>query len=617
VNRDLVALLKKGYSSQQEGNLRDAEKVYLKVLKRDKVNEFALNLLGVVCVRTGRNKEAIGYLQRALSANDSDAETYNNLGLAYKGLKQFAEAQSALERSIQMNPRQPETLNNLGNILASIDRHDQAISYFESALSLDQQHVGCLNNLSVSLNEVGRLADALQVIEHAIGVDKDRSRSHNNKGELLLQATQYEKAKEAFTKAIALDGNIVAKINLSTALKQLGDEQAAVNALEEVLVLEENNAEALNRLGVLHEQLGDMEQAAKCFRLAIKNVPNHASAFYQLSKLKGERLSQSEIDKISAMLRDPKLLDRFKSSLHFALACEYEKQGKFETSIDYFSKAQASKASRNTYNYSAMAEYIEASRRCFPVHPKSTKPDSDDLPIPVFIIGMPRSGTTLTEQIISSHSEVTGAGEVGFINDLLLQASEMTQEPYPRSVALLNREQLGELRTSYLLRMVQRSGSCRYIVDKNPLNFNTVGLIATVFPEARFLYCKRDPMDNCVSIFRLPFDDNQGYSHDLSALGHYYRQHEELMMFWMGCYSDQILQVVYEKTVEDLESQASAMLEFIGVEFEVQVLSFFDNERIVMTPSAEQVRQPIYKTSINSWQRYGDALAPLVEALRA
>jgi len=614
VNSELIKLLEKGFASQQQGDLVSAEKAYRRVLKRDRQNEFALNLMGVVCVRSNRPKEAIDYLERALRVNARDPETHNNLGLAYIELNKFSEAREAFEESLRLNSKQPATLNNLGNALASVDKHDEAISHFEAAIALDREYVDCLNNLSVSLKEVGRLDHALQVANLAIKLDPNRSVSHNYKGEVFLQTTQYKEARAEFERAVELDGSIEAKINLSTALKQLGKERAAVEVLQDVLDVESNNAEALNHLGVLQEQLGDMEQAAKYFRLAIKSVPNHASSYYQLSKLKDQRLTSDEIASINALLKDPQLLDVFKSSLYFALACDYEKDKDFESSMSCFLKAQAVKAKRNAYDESAMAAYIEESKQRFPLELDSRE-QTDDLPTPVFIIGMPRSGTTLTEQIISSHSEIVGAGEVGFINDLAKTTSEMTKRPYPESLQYLSLEQSQILRKTYLKRMVERCGGKNVVVDKNPLNFNFVGFIAGIFPEARILYCKRDAMDNCVSIFRLPFDDNQGYSHDLSSLGTYYRQHEVLMRFWVSHYPDQILQIDYEQTVEDLENQAHAMLDFIGVEFEKQVLKFFENDRIVMTPSAEQVRQPIYKSSVNAWVRYGEALNPLKEAL--
>jgi tetratricopeptide (TPR) repeat protein len=615
VNPELIALLEKGFACQQRGNFQAAEKSYLKVLKRDKRNEFALNLMGVICVRSERYKEALEYLRSALGANAKDPETHSNLGLAYKGLNQFSKAQKAFEQSLQMNPQQPAALNNLGNVLAATNQHAEAIPVFEAALSLDSNYVDCLNNLAMSLKEVDRIEHALGVIEHAITIDATKSLSYNNKGDLLLRATNYEEAKAAFDKAISLDGNIVAKINLSTALKQLGDEHAARDALQEVLAQEENNSEAHNHLGVLLEQMGDTDLAATHFRLALKHTPNHASSFYQLSKLKDHPLLPQEIEKIESLLGDSQLPDIFRASLLFSLAWEYEYRKEYLKSIDYFIEAQAVKARRSPYVQSDTLLHVEKSQQVFPVTWRASREMQDDLPVPIFIVGMPRSGTTLTEQIIASHSDITGAGEVVFASDMLRQASEMTGKAFPESIERLNVEQARQLRTTYLSRMIERFGQSRFVVDKSPGNFNFLGTIAAVFPEAKILFCKRNAMDNCVSIFRLPFDDNQKWAHNLSALGHYYVQHEVLMKYWQTCYAKQILQVDYEDTVGDVEQQARRILDFIGVDFQEQVLSFYANKRIVMTPSSEQVRQPIYKTSVNSWLRYGDALKPLKEAL--
>ncbi len=612
---ELIAALERGFACQERGDLAGAEVKYLKVLEQDEHNEFALNLMGVVCNRRSEPDKAIHYLLRALAVNDRDPETYNNLGLAHKELKKFPEAREAFERSLELNPRQAAALNNLANVLAATDMHDDAIRYFKAALKLEPDYIDCLNNLAVSLKEVGQTDQALGIIGHAISIDESRSDSYNNKGEILLRQTRYEEARDAFESAVKLDGNLVAKINLSTALKQLGKERAAMQTLEEVLSVEEHNSEAHNHLGVLLEQMGDTKRAAKHFRLALKYTPNHASSFYQLSKLRDQRLTKSEVAEIHELLEDPQLLGIFRSSLCFALGCEYEKRKEFEKSIEYFIKAQRIKASRNPYDGSAVCSYVQAVQAIFPVDLDNSDLRENDAPTPIFVVGMPRSGTTLTEQIIASHSEITGAGEVGFINELVTRASAMTKKPFPVSMKFLGYEHLQQLRQAYFGRMIDRFGSNRFFADKNPLNFNMLGAIATIFPEARILYCKRNPMDNCVSIFKLPFDDNQGYSHDLAALGHYYRQHEKLMNYWLACYPKQILTVRYEETVEDLERQARRMLDFIGVDFEEQVLRFFENNRIVMTPSTQQVRQSIYRTSVNAWQKYGHALDTLINAL--
>jgi hypothetical protein len=172
-----------------------------------------------------------------------------------------------------------------------------------------------------------------------------------------------------------------------------------------------------------------------------------------------------------------------------------------------------------------------------------------------------------------------------------------------------------ELRQWYFLQMRERCGVADCVVDKNPLNYHFAGLIVTLFPEARLIYCRRNPADNCVSIFRLPFDDNQGYSHDLAALGHCYRAHAALMRLWETHYSANLLTVDYEATIEDLAASARRMVDFLGLRFEDSMLRFFDNPRMVLTPSAEQVRQGLYSTSVGMWPRYGDAIAPLLDAL--
>ena len=234
---------------------------------------------------------------------------------------------------------------------------------------------------------------------------------------------------------------------------------------------------------------------------------------------------------------------------------------------------------------------------------------------PIFIVGMPRSGTTLTEQILSSHSSVVGAGELGFINDIAKEAVKLTNTPYPQCAKKLNTEQSVKLRNLYLSKVDKLFNISDYFVDKNPLNYNSVGFIATIFPEAKFIFCQRNAMDNCISIFKLPFDDNQTYSHDLAALGQHYLQHNALMTFWKEIYPNRILTVNYEDTVADIDNQIQRLIGFIGLDFEDAMLNFHQNKRIVLTPSAEQVRQPIYKTSIDSWQRYGNLVAPLQQAL--
>ena len=615
MNPKHIKILQAAYEVQQRGDLKAAAKGYHQVLASDPRNEFALNLLGVVYLREQRFADALKTLQEAVSVNPTDAETQNNMGLAWRGLHEYPNAASAFRQSLKINPRQPAVLNNLGNAMAAQDKHAQGIEAFAAALTLDPSYAECLHNLSVSLLALGRTKDALLAISDALKSNSNNSVFLNTKAEILLRDAQYEDAKACCEAAIAVDGSMQARVNLSTALKQLGDVAAAEEALSEVISRQPDHAEAHHHLGVLREQLGHSADAAKAYRAAIAHNPRLTSAYYQLSKLRIERLTESEVERIHELLDDPSLLEVFRPPLYFALACEAEKDRDYQSSLALFKQAQEIKAARNPYQKTTVEAYVRSCKNVFPVAPQATVAAISDDPIPVFIIGMPRSGTTLTEQILSSHTEISSAGEVGFINDLANHAFEKTGKPFPSCVAAITRDLAVELRSMYFSKMRSRGAESKYIVDKNPLNFNFVGFIAAVFPEARFVYCKRDPLDNCVSIFRLPFDENQGYSHTLSGLGHFYLAHSELMRYWKSLYPQMIISLAYEDTVNQLERESRRVLEFLGADFEPEVLRYFENRRAVLTPSTEQVRQPIYTSSVNIWQRYGPAINPLLTSL--
>jgi hypothetical protein len=290
----------------------------------------------------------------------------------------------------------------------------------------------------------------------------------------------------------------------------------------------------------------------------------------------------------------------------------YDKSKHYALAIKNYAYAQQIKAEKFPYNRNLTEQYRAAMEDNMPVLSAQVCMDHVH---PIFIIGMPRSGTSLAEQILASHSHVFGAGELGYINDLVKVAEQVSSKPYPYCLTKLSPSQLTEIGHQYKLRMFETFGESAFFTDKNPLNFNFVGFIKAILPDAKFVYCQRDATDNCLSIFKLPFDDSQGYAHDLNALGHYYREHERLMKFWINIYSADIITIKYEAVVDNQPKETARLLQFLGLDYEQATERFYQTQRIVMTPSAEQVRQPIYKTSINSWQKYGDALEPLQQAL--
>jgi len=616
VDDKAVQDLQAGYRLQQQGELDRASEFYKGVLRRFPENEFALNLMGVVGVRRGDFPGAIDFLKRALAVNDQDAETHNNLGLAYEATRDLEGARQAFERSLSLLPRQPVVLNNLGNILSSLNRHREAIERYQAALVLDPRYVDCLGNLAMSCLAERQNDLALRLIDRALALAPQKAQLHSSKGRVLLALTRYAEAACCFEAAIALDADLLdARIQLSTAQKQLHRGPLARDTLDHVLRVDPKNSEAHKCLGVLLEQSGDFTGAAHHFREAIASSPRHASAYYQLSKLSGERLTGQEQAEVKRLLEDPSTPNQMRGPLLFALACELEKQGDLATSLERFSEGNRAR-STDTYDSAADDVFYKAVRETFPLKSAAVVASTGEADfVPVFVLGMPRSGTTLTEQILASHSQIKGAGELGLLSGLALEASSLTRTSFPECCNVLTEEQVRILQTRYRSGIEAVAGPGRLFVDKTPMNFQLIGFIARVFPQAKVIYCKRHPLDNCLSIFKLPFDETQQYSHDLVSLGRYYRNHERLMGYWHECLPDRILTIQYEETVADVSRQARRLLEFVGVDFEEQVLEFYRTDRIVLTPSAQQVRRPIYASSVGVWRSYGEGLRPLMTAL--
>ncbi|GMG87944.1 tetratricopeptide repeat-containing sulfotransferase family protein [Biformimicrobium ophioploci] len=613
-----VKLLQQGFALQKQGNFDAAEQHYHKVLAAHPHNEFALNLLGVVALRREEFDKAVSFLQRAARANSRDPDTFSNLGLAFKEQGEFEQACTAFEKALSLKPN-PVTANNLGNSRAALGDHRKAAECFQAALRMQPDYPDCMLNFARTLIE---LRDFTGVNKLLSAVEQRQPRNAELfciRGESEIAQSHFDEALPTLKQVLELDPTSnPARLALSTAAKQLGDAEQAEQLLRDALSQEPDNAEAHTHLGVLMEQLGRFDAAAASFREAIARNGKQASAYYQLSKLKEHGLGPSELENIERLLGDQSLHAILRGPLLFALATHCEKQGDYSRSLELFKEGNRIRAAGARYDRDIERQYAKFCEETFPAPAAgAASGQQDQTPAPIFVVGMPRSGTTLTAQILSAHSKVENLGEVSFISDLAMQASKITGQPFPQCCGFLDEQALQTLQEGYRKRARLRWPAAEFVVDKTPMNFNFIGFIRQIFPEAPIIYCKRNAMDNCLSIFKLPFDENQSYSHDLTALGQSYCQHEAIMALWKTLYPDEILESSYEEVVADPEARTRQMLDFIGLPFEPEVLEFYRRDSMVLTPSAEQVRQPIYRTSVDKWKRYGDGLKPLQDALAA
>lgn len=614
---DLITLLEKGYAAQQAGDTAKAEDSYNKVLKRDPSNKHALNLLGMLCVNNQRADEAVHYINRALKVDPDEAQAHANIGLAYKDLGEAHKAARHLTRSVNLNAGNPVIFNNLGNVLRLLDEPKRAIKAYEQALQMDRGFAECWSNLAAALNEAGQEEAGLKAVSEALRLDPELAQAHNNRGDIFLQQARYDAALNSYERAIEINpGYTAALINMAKTQRDMDEPERAVGTLDRAFELDPNNPQAHNSKGILLEQLGDRTAAAEAFKRAIQSAPELALPRYYLAQIKGRTSTEEEFAEVQSLWAKEDVTPNNRMYLAFALARIYEQRDDVDQAYHYLAAANKAKADVRPYDDADTGRYMDgilSATESLLEEYGNAKGYSDSRP--VFVLGMPRSGTSLTEQILASHSDISGAGELSYAFDTVQKTRELTQKKFPEGMSFLNAEQLKTLGQYYMGRHSEAYLETQYVVDKSPLNFQYVGLLALVLRGAKFIHCHRNPVANCFAIHRIPFDLKQTYAHSLQGLGQFYSRYWELMQQWKRLFPDRILDVCYEDTVADVETQARRMLDFLDLPFQQAVLDYHKTERLVKTPSASQVREPIYRDSVEAWKKYESHLQPLLENL--
>lgn len=619
MDKQLLTLLEEGFQQQQAGNLPQAEKTYLSVLEGDRNNVHALNLLGMLCVNDFRPDEAVYFISKALNSHPNNPESHANIALAFKDQGNFEKAREHFRQSIRLNPDNPDTQNNLGNVLREMNQPQNAVKVYQRALRLKDDFAECWSNLAAALKESEQYSDAHRAVERALKLTPDFAQAHNNKGDILLAEAKYQDALGSYQRATEINPKYTAAlINMAKAQRDMDDPVAALGTLQKALEMEPKNPEAHHVMGVLLEQTGEPEQAAICFQKAIDQAPGMTIAHYFLAQIKDRKSSNAEFEAMLSTWDNSHMLPNDRMYLAFGLARVYEQRQRYDDAFTYLEKGNRIKAEIRPYDDEETRVYIDSLVNSANTAAKRLDTSAGNIDSrPVFVLGMPRSGTSLTEQILASHSEIAGTGELSYAYDMVHLIRDMTNKAFPDNMASLTADQYRELGDYYLSRHNATNLRQQYLVDKTPLNFQYIGVLGLVFPNAKFIHCHRDPVQNCFSIHKMPFDEKQTYAHDLTALGKYYKRYKHLMQCWHSLFPGRILDVAYEDTVTDIETQSRRMLAFLDLDFEDSVLQFHKTERLVKTPSAGQVRQPIYSDAMQSWKKYEKHLQPLITALKA
>lgn len=531
---------------------------------------------------------AYGVYRQVLDEQPDHATALHYLGLIAQQTGRSSEARELLQRSIEIEPADPRAHNHLGQVLFALDRRAEAIASFEQALVLDPEHTDAMNNLA-NLIKTRDLDRAIALYRRVLELRPEASHAAYNLANALQSDDQYGAAQLLFERAIQLD---------------------------------ENNHLAHHNLGVLLEQQGRFDAAMTHYHAARRINPKHARSLARLLSLRSYEPDEQSVRDAEAMIASNRTAQPDQVRLHGGLGKHYERRKDFDQAFEHFSAANALNAAQSApFDISRVRTYFDRIINTFTsAYFQSARRLGNSTAQPIFIVGLPRSGTTLTEQILGSHPAVLTTGELPAISRIVRNM----WPPYPEPIATAEATTLDGWVDEYLRELHAvaaghsdlTADSALRITDKFPLNFIHLGLIATLFPNARIVHCRRDPLDTGISCYAERFGLEDDFTTDLRHFGEYFLEHERIMKHWRAVLPTSILELRYEDLVADVETCSRTLIAHCGLEWDAACLAFQHHDRPIQTPSRWQARQAIYRTSMGRWRSYEKQLAPLIELLK-
>jgi len=575
---------------------------------------------GAAAAVQGRFDDAEDCFRRAITLKPDFALAYNNLGLALHDQGRLDEAEANLQKALTLAPDFAEAHNNLGMVLHAAGRSIEAEACFRQAITIKPGYIKAYNNLGLALHDQGRLDEAETSLRKALNLNPDIAETYINLGMILNSQGKLEEAAACCRRALTLRPNFAeAHYNLGITFGDQGKLAESEASLRQALSLRPDYTEACNNLGLTLHSLGRLDEAYACFRQALNLNPDSAQVYKSLSMF----IKHAEVDDITPAME--KLYNRMnlpaedRIDLGFALGKSFENLGEYDKSFDFILAANRAKRRLYTYSIRDDHELFKKIRRTFsPAFFSSHQGIGNPDRTPIFILGMPRSGTTLVEQIIASHPLVFGAGELLFLPRLVDRiCAAKGSGKFPDCIPELGREELARIGSAYIEKIRNYSKAAQHITDKLPHNFLYLGLISTILPKAKVIHCVRSPLDTCLSIFKTDFKGElHRYAYDLVETGQYYNLYQELMAHWEKVMPGFVHTLRYEDMIADQQDQIERLLNFCELPWDEACLAFHKTKRKVVTASVAQVRQPIYKDSVALWKRYEKQLEPLIKSLQ-
>jgi tetratricopeptide (TPR) repeat protein len=607
---DVEALVESGDALQKLGRFQASIQAYRHALRVNPTHLRARNNLGNVFLALGQYADAAGYYRLALDIQPRDPVVLCNLASAQSRLEFKEEALANVRAALALDPNLVIGHNTLGMILASFGDREAAIASFRQALILDSRDVDALNNLAGILSEIGHRRDALALFARAVKCNPMRADSHCNLGMTLFELRRMDDAVDAFRQALALDPDYApAHLNLALALRQRRRPAEAEASCQAALAVRPDYVDALAFLGELKADRGRFAEAQQLFEQALAIDPDYAPAVASAAVHRKMTADDSDWARHADGLLGRPLPLQHEIGLRYALGKYFDDVGDYSAAFAQIARAnELGKRLSGPYDAAKLTAHLEKIMSIFDAEFIARQRPTDGRSAPIFIVGMPRSGTSLAEQILASHPAVFGAGEVSFWD----RAYRAVRDAHDSGQDLA--DLISRLAGEYRAQLTPLSPGEPRIVDKLPANFFYLGLIHAAFPDARFIHMQRHPIDTCLSIYFQHFFNIGPYANDLASLADYYRQYLRIMAYWRERLPEKtLLEVPYEQLVGDQVGWTRRMLEFLGLPWDARCLEFDSTDRVVITASKWQVRQKIHSSSAGRHRNYEQFLGPLRE----
>ena len=593
----------------EASNSSDTAMALLNSARKQKKTPEVCFYLGAMLQVQNRQSEAIAYYQKAINLGLKNVTLYSNLGLALSGLGQFKKAAETLRLALRLEAGYIPARQNLGVVLQAMGQLDEAKASYKQVLDVQPGHVEVLASLAEVFRIQGKLDNAMECLNRALAEQPDHVGSLFNLGAVLQAKKRFGEAEECFNRVLSLDPeNSAAHNNLGVTMYAQGRLDKAKASYQQALSINPENPDAHNNIGAVMLDQGHLIEAEESYRRAITLKPDFTKAHLHYAQAKTvTRDDGALIAHLEGLAKQPGLGAQEKSNVYFALGKCYDDLGEYEKSFLHYESGH--RLERPEYPFDPVRHVNEVSNLIATFDKdffSQRSPFGSPSEAPVFIVGMPRSGTTLVEQIISSHPAVFGAGELYFMDD--------RRKKIPAdAVKQLDQQEVLSLAHEYMAHLNSVSSGALHVTDKMPQNFYNLWLIRLCFPRARIIHCKRNPLDTCLSIYCQKFVTDHPYAHELENLAVYYAQYERLMQHWEEVLPGRMLEVHYEDLVTNQNMMTRKLLEFCNLGWDDRCLAFDRNERVVHTASSWQVRQPMYSSSIGRWKHYQPFIGPLMQ----